>query len=133
MRNGKKQSALLVEIIIAVLFFALSATVILQTFAAAYKQGVYASTCNDAMAMAQNLAGRLYVSDAPEALLEAEGFSAEGNVWSMDAQRYTLQVKFDTTATAAGEIYTAQISAIRNDEVFLEIPCARYVPGEVSE
>ena len=133
MRNGKKQSALLVEIIIAVLFFALSATVILQTFAAAYRQGVYASTCNNAMAEAQNLAGRLYVSDEPEALLEAEGFQAEGNVWSMDSDRYTLQVAFETTATAAGELYSVQITAVRNGEPILEIPCARYVPGEVSE
>ena len=133
MGNGKRQNALLVEIIIAVLFFGLTATVILDVFATAYLQTTYAAACNAAMMDGQNIAARIYVSDAPDALLEAEGFIAEGDVWQRNGEGYVLEVKLGVKAGETGELRTAQITAMRDEKAILEIPCAHYIPREVAQ
>ena len=140
MGNGRRQNALLVEIIIAVLFFALSATVVLEVFATSYLQTTYADACNDAVAEAQNLAARLYVTDAPEALLESEGFTFDGSVWrhledddNESDNNYVLQITLDIVQTESGELREAMITAIRGENVIMEIPCAHYIPREVAQ
>lgn len=133
MGNGKRQNALLVEIIIAVLFFGLTATVILDVFATAYLQSTYAEACNEAMMDGQNIAALIYVSDDAGALLADEGFTAEGDVWQREGDGYVLQVELGATQGAAGELHTAQITAIRDEKAILEIPCAHYIPGEVAQ
>lgn len=140
MGNGRRQNALLVEIIITVLFFALSATVILEVFSTSYLQTTYADSCNAAVAEAQNLAARMYVSDAPEVLLESEGFVFDGSVWQQlenddeeSDNDYVLQISLDTEQTAAGELRTALITALRGERTILELPCAHYVPREVAQ
>ena len=133
MGNGKRQNALLVEIIITVLFFALSATVILEVFSTAYLQTVYADACNMAVAEAQNVAARIYVSESPEEMLGSEGFFAEGDVWQRDGDGYVLQVELSNTSMEAGEMRRAQITALRGEEELVSIPCAHYFPGEVAQ
>ena len=133
MGNGRRQNALLVEIIIAVLFFALSATVILDVFATAYLQTTYAATCNAAMEDGQNIAALIYVSDDPEALLNGDGFIQEGDMWQREAEGYLLQVTLDITQSEAGEMRKAQITAVRGETEILEIPCAHYIPREVAQ
>ena len=132
MGNGKRQSALLVEIIIAVLFFALSATVILDVFATAYQQSAYAAACNEAMAEAQNYAERIYANDSPEEMLSADGFLAEDGVWVRRGTDYLLRVQFMEESMRAGVLREAQITATRGDKVLFTMPCARYMPEEVS-
>ena len=133
MGNGRRQNALLVEIIITVLFFALSATVILEVFSTSSLQTTYAQACNDAVAEAQNLAAKLYVSEAPEAALAEAGFVQEGDVWQREDALYVLSVTLATEASEAGVLRTAQITAERGERIILEIPCAHYIPGEVAQ
>ena len=133
MANGKRQNALLVEIIIATLFFALSATVILDVFATAYHQSSYAEICNAAMAEGQNIAALLYTSDAPETVLEAEGFESSDGAWRREGDGFTLAVEYTVTPGDAGELRTAQITAWRGEDAILELPCSHYVPWEVAQ
>lgn len=133
MGNGKRQSALLVEIIIAVLFFALSATVILEVFATAYQQTTYAATCDVAMEEAQNCAELLYASDDPEGLLASEGFVQEGAAWARAGAGFELRVELGAEAAGSGELRTAQITALRGEEALLTLPFARYIPEEVAQ
>ena len=65
-------NALLVEILMAVLFFALSATVILQAFASSHDMGNRSNLAAAALNRGQNLAEQLYAADDMEALLAAE-------------------------------------------------------------
>ena len=137
MGNGKRQNSLLVEIIIAVLFFAMSATVILEVFATAYLQTTYAEACNSAVAEAQNIAARLYMSEAPEATLVGDGFVYNGEKWVHEEEDadsdYVIEIDFDQSPAGAGEMRTANITAIRGEKVILEIPCAHSIPGEVAQ
>ena len=133
MGNGKRQNALLVEIMIAVLFFALSAMVLLDVFATAYLQTTYAEACNAAMAEAQNLAARVYVSEEPQEVLKGEGFVEADGIWERDSEGYILQVELGETQLEAGDMRTAQIVALRDDDVLVTIPSAHYFPREVAQ
>lgn len=132
MTKGGRQSALLAEIIMAVLFFSLSATVILDVFATAYGKSVYAQACSSAIADAQNLAERIYASDDPTALLQSDGFVAQGDTWVLADEDYTLHVELASEASGAGELLTVKVCALREGETLVEIPSARYIPGEVT-
>ena len=135
MANGKRQSMLLVEIVIAVLFFALSATVILDVFAAAYTQSAAAGALSEATADAQDLAERLKAAPGPwDAALEAEGFSAGADgAYALERENYALRVALGAEETGAGTLYTATIDALRGDGAILSLEAARYAPdGEVA-
>ena len=132
MAKGRRQSALLVEIIIAVLFFALSATVILDVFSTAYGRSAYAQASNEAMVEAQNLSELIYVSEDAEALLSGEGFIKTGEEWLREGQSYTLRVRFEREEAGAGELFTARIAALSGETTLIELPCVRYIPGEVT-
>ena len=129
---AKRQNSLLVEIIIAVLFFALSATVILDVFATAYRQSAYADACNAAAAEAQNLSERVYICDDPEALLREEGFVEESGAWQRNGDGYVLDVRLGGRFTEAGELRTVEIRALQGERELISLPCVRYIPGEVA-
>ena len=132
MARGGRQSSLLAEIVIAVLFFALAATVILDIFAMAYGQSAYAGALNASMADAQNLSERLYASDDAQTLLESEGFVEEDGTWMLEKESYELHVVLSSEETGAGELRTAHIAVLRGDDTLVELPCARYFPREVT-
>lgn len=136
MVGNNRQSALLMEILIAVLFFALSATVILEMFVAASSQSTRAAHQSEALYAAQNLADRLYAAENDEALLASEGFSQKNKDWTLSCDGYTLWVTISRETGEAGELHLAQVSAYApqgDTEVLLfSLPCARYTPGEVT-
>ena len=130
---AKRQNSLLVEIIIAVLFFALSATVILDVFATAYRQSAYAAACNAATAEAQNFAERIYINEDAEALLRQEGFVEEGGAWRRNGDGFTLEIQLGGQVAGAGELREATIRATQGERELISLPCVRYVPGEVAQ
>ena len=131
MGKGNQLNTLLVEIMIAVLFFALSSTVILETFVVTRNQSRLADVYNVALMEAQNIADKLYASDDVEQTLEQAGFTADGDVWTYTEQIYNLRVTVTEEETAAGVLMNAEVSAVHLDEAILTLPCARYIPGEV--
>ena len=131
---GKKNqmNALLVEILIAVLFFALSSTVILEAFVAAREMSREAGVLNDALAEVQNWNAKLYAAEEIGAVLEEEGFIAEGNAWTADRGEYSLEVSVEEEAQEAGALRTAYIRAFTAEEEMFAIPCVRYLSEEVA-
>jgi len=132
MGKGNRMNALLVEILIAVLFFALSATVILETFVAAHGLSEEAGRQSNALADAQNWVGRIYAADDVPALLEEAGFAADAGVWTLDCGEYTLTVALAEETLSAGTLATAEVQAANGDETLITLPCSRYIPGEVA-
>lgn len=132
MSGSRSQRTLLVEIMIAVLFFALCATVLLETFATAHEYSDRAGVDSAALLEAQDLAERLYAADDREALLTACGFAQEDEIWRRDAGDYSLEVELGEELAPAGTLWTAQIRALREDGLIVELPGARYVPGEAA-
>ena len=130
MDRNNHLSTLLVEILIAVLFFALSATVLLEMFVASRSQSAYAGLCGEALCTAQNLADELYAADDAQALLTQAGFALEDGVYTLEDGDYTLAVTLAERQTQAGALREAEVSALRGDETLIRLPCSRYVPGE---
>lgn len=125
-------NALLVEIMMAVLFFALSAVVILELFTAAHVRSSEARLSGDALGRVRNLTERLCAADDPEALLESEGFEAAEALWRMNAGEYVLTVDMDFEETAAGSMMRAEVAAEQDGAQLILLPCAKYIPGEVA-
>lgn len=130
MNENRSQRTLLVEILIAVLFFALCATVLLRTFVSAKECSRRAGIDNVALMEAQELAERLYVSQNWEALLAEDGFAEGDGLWLRDEEDYQLSVRLDTEETPAGVLGIATIRATRGDWLIVELPSARYWPQE---
>ena len=131
MGKGNQLNTLLVEIMIAVLFFALSATTVLQTFVVTRNQSREAGIYDVALMEAQNIADRLYASGDYDGMLEQAGFTQDGQSWTLKLEDYDLRVTTAQESTGAGVLLTAEVSAMHKDEALLTLPCVRYLPGEV--
>lgn len=136
MKNGNRSNVLLVEILIAVFFFMLSATVLVRVFAAAREMTVRSSACAHALAEAQNVAEALCAADDPDALLDEMDFSLSHGVWTRDGGEYGLYVTMSVEPAGAGELWRAEVWAYRlsrdaedgrpASETLFSLPCARY-------
>ena len=131
MGKGNQLNTLLVEIMIAVLFFALSSTVVLETFVVTRNQSRLADVYNVALMEAQNIADKIYASGEVEQTLEQAGFTQEGDVWTYTEEVYNLRVVVSEEETEAGVLLSAEVSAVHQDEAILTLPCSRYIPREV--
>ena len=132
MGKSSRVNALLVEILLAILFFALAATVILRCFFAAYEQASRADARDQALAGAQNVAAALCASVDPEQALRELGFSEEGG-WALEGDGWRLTVSLDAQAAPAGTMQTAEIAATAGDAALFTLPVARYLPGEAAQ
>ena len=133
MSKNRSQNILLAEIMIAVLFFALCSTVILEVFVAARKYSDRAQAHSEALIMAQDLAERLYVSEDVEAVLLEEGFEKQDNVWSAEQGECSLKLTNEEQTTAVGVTRIVTINLWMQDKLLAELPVVRYIPGGVSE
>lgn len=132
MSGGKNQRALLMEIMVAVLFFALCASVLLQTFAAAREYSRRAGVEGEALLQAQSLASLLYVREDADAALRESGFEECGGVWTRQ-EEYSLSVSGQEEATPSGTLRTMTVRVLLGETVMAELPVARYAPGEAEQ
>lgn len=130
MSRSRNQNALLVEIMIAVLFFALCSTVILETFVAAREYSRRAGIQNEALVDLQDLAERLRAADEENRILEEEGFVCKNGTWLLSGKEYAIEVEFAQGEAPAGELRTATLRALYRDKAIVELPWALYIPGE---
>ena len=136
MRNRNRSNVLLVEILIAVLFFMLSATVLVRVFVTARNMTVRSGVESVAIADAQNVAETLYAAGDIDQTLQDMGFYRSHGAWSLDRGDYTLYIAGSATPTEAGELWSGSVSAfykLRNpdnpraeDEEMFSLPCTRY-------
>lgn len=131
-KNGN-QNALLIEIMIAVLFFALCSTVLVETFMTANRQSRCAGLDNQALVEAQDVAGQLYAAADGEAFLTEAGFTWVDGVWARLDGEICLTVTLARKDTAAGVLHTAEVNASRGETLLASLPVARYEPKEAVE
>lgn len=129
MGKNRNQNNLLVEIMIAVLFFALCSTVILETFMAARQFNHKSGVESRALAAVQDINEQLYAAEDAEELLQEIGFEKAENEWLRDDGEYRLKLVLDERDSGTGMLRTSKIQAMYDDKVFAEIPGARYLPG----
>jgi len=133
MSRNRSQNVLLVEIMIAVLFFALCSTVILEVFVTAREYSRRSAVKSEALMDMQDAAEQIYASTEGTEGLLAAGFEQDGDCWRCDRAEYDLEVRMETEETAAGTIRRWNIRALQDESVIAEIPGARYFPGGAAE
>ena len=130
MKNGSRSNALLVELLLVIFFFMISAAILVQVFADAKQKSAVAKATNASMLDAQNIAEDLYASEDPDAVLASYGFTAEDGSWVLEKDGYLLKVTLQAETT--GELRTYDISGVRNGNTLLTLPSTRFIPKEVS-
>ena len=128
MGKGSQLNTLLVEILIAVLFFAMAATVVLDAFVIARSQSREAAAYNVALAQAQDVADSLYVSDDAQTVLESAGFKLGVGEWTRADEDFMLAVSLSEEAMRAGVMRVADVRVERDGATLFTLPCSRYLP-----
>ena len=132
MKNGSRSNALLVELLLVIFFFMISAAILVQVFADAKQKSAVAKATNASMLDAQNIAEDLYASDDPDAVLASYGFAAEDGSWVQEKVGYLLKVTLQAETTETSELRTYEISGVRDGNTLLTLPSTRFIPKEVS-
>ena len=133
MSKNRSQNILLAEIMIAVLFFALCSTVILEVFVAAKEYRAKAEMQSEALVVMRDVAERIYAADEMEDLLTEAGFQLEADEWVREETGYELKIAAEEKMTSAGVIRSARVGLWMDDCLTAELPVERYIPGGVSE
>ena len=132
MKEGSRANALLVELLLVIFFFMISAAVLVQVFADAKLKSRTAHATNATMLEAQNIAEDLYAAEDPGAVLAGYGFTAEGDAWVLQKEGYQLKVTFREEETASGTLKTYDVAGIEGEKTLLTLPSTRFIPKEVS-
>ena len=132
MKEGSRANALLVELLLVIFFFMISAAILVQVFADAKLKSRTAHATNFSMLDAQNIAEELYSAEDPDAVLAEYGFTADGEGWILQKDGYELQITLKTEETAGGTLRTYNVSGIEKGKTLLTLPSTRYIPKEVS-
>ena len=138
--SGKNRSnVLLVEILIAVFFFMLSATILVRVFAAARSLSVRSGVETEALMAAQNTADAIWAADDVDAALEEMEFASAHGVWTRDYGTYTLYIEGGAAPAGNGALWEGVVRAyyrqqgedgIRSDAELFALPCVRYREAE---
>ena len=126
-----RSKSLLVEMLLAALFLALSATVILRLFLLAHTTARESTLTDRATAVAQNWAERLYAADEAEELLARNGFLAVDEGYQLETEDgLFVEISLENLETDQGLLMSAMISVGSGGEALVGIDRRRYVPGE---
>ena len=132
MKEGSRANALLVELLLVIFFFMISAAILVQVFADARLKSRTARATNASMLEAENIADELYAAKTPDAVLADYGFAAEGCGWVLRKDGYLLKVMLREEETEAGILRTYDVSGIEGENTLMTLPSSRYIPKEVS-
>ncbi|MBO4470741.1 MAG: hypothetical protein J5841_03220 [Clostridia bacterium] len=132
MKNRSRANALLVELLLVIFFFMISAAILVQVFADAKLKSRTAKATNASMLEAQNIAEDLYAAEDPDAVLASYGFAAEDGSWVLEKDGYLLKVTLQEETTETGELRTYEIAGVKDGETLLALPSTRFIPKEVS-
>ena len=127
MKSGNRSNALLVELLIVIMFFMLSATFLMQVFSAARNQGEQADAYNRALVDAQNLAEQLYAAEDPEDQLGRLGFASDDGIWQMESDGLVTEVTLSEEAGNHGMLRQDSVTVYQDGKELITLPVAKYV------
>ena len=129
MNGNRNQNILLVEIMIAVLFFALCSVVLLETFVAAREYESRSRVETEALITMQSIAEKTGAAENTEKCLEELGFQYADGLWKLDAGDCVFEMTVERQETSVGLLEKTSVRAIRDGKIIVELPGARYYAG----
>lgn len=135
MNAKRKPNAMLIELIIVILFFSISAGIILQLFVASHERSLESSIGTSALFMAEAYAEQFAASTLPvDAFLEDAGFVENGGAYTRQAEingrTVTISALSETTASEAGTLDRLDITVSAGERPSVSLPATRYLPKE---
>ena len=127
-----KGNLVLLELLIALAFFAITVVIGTGVLASAYKINVDSRRTTDALFIAQSLAERIAASEDPLSPLKAADPDLRDGC-RYEENGYTVEAEIAPEATGAGTLYGIRITVSRSGEELASLPASRYMPGEVPE
>lgn len=129
---------MLLEICLAIVFFALSAAVILQVFVGAHEKSVKSETVMMGTFLAEDAVNALKASGQEiAAFFEGDGYLKTENGFEKQAtvngREYQLDVKNEVTEGKAGTLDQGEIQVFysHKEEPVHTMPFSRFLPAEV--
>lgn len=113
-------SPVLVEMVFVLLFFALSATVVVQLLGAATAMSRRSRETSEALAVA---------AAAMETLLSDPAALARGDTQT-ERDGYTVEASVLPSSSAQGTLYTVDCKALKNGQTILSLQGSRFVGSE---
>ena len=132
MKESGRANALLVELLLVIFFFMISAAILVQVYADAKLKSRTAQATNAAMLEGQNIAEDLYGTEDPETVLKEYGFTSQNGIWILEKKGYVLQVTPKIEETDFGTLRTYEVAGVEGDRTLITLPSTRYIPKEVS-
>lgn len=127
MERRYRTNMLLVELMIVILFFALSVSVPVRMLFAARRLSDTAGAETRALSAAQNVADALTVAEDQCAWLSENGFLQQGDRYLAETEAYTLTVTLRESAeNGAGALKEALVTAEHAGEMLFTLDCTRY-------
>lgn len=126
-----KGNTLLIELIIVLLFFALSQTVVVSMFAAAHDKAERSSLLSSALVYSEGVAERLSIEENPDAALLEMGFAGEdGTYVYANSDGFDVTVTINREEKPAGEMLCITVASSVNGEELVSLPVQQYLPKE---
>ena len=127
MKERSHGNALLLELMIAIAFFMLAASVLLRVYGAANALSLRAARVTQALDAAEDAADAVIVTDAPEEALTRMGYSPAEDRFTREEAGFRLSVSWEEEVRPAGILLSGIIKAeTDNGEELLSLPFARY-------
>lgn len=127
------RNALLTEITVVILFFALSSVVLLNLFSKVHATTQSAKTKTQAVIFVQNLSESLKAGENMENVLSENGFGEENGEWMLDTGEFTVRASLEEANGYAGKTMTCRITASYDETVLTSVPVSKYTPGEAAQ
>ncbi len=124
-----KGRIVMVELLIAFLFFSLSAVIALQLFAHGYEFSRDSTLRAGALREAQSLADRLYTASSAEKLLKEAGFEKDEADYVRAQGEVAYTVALSAHGTDAGVMQSMIVTVSEGDTVLFTLPVKRYEGG----
>ena len=123
----EKGNTLLMELVIVILFFALSQGIVLKAFVRAQQINHAAEITNLALMRAEDTAETLAVSSNAESALRSLGYTAVDGQYRADSDDgYRITADITHFSQPAGIITTVELSAYRDTAKLFSLPAVRY-------
>lgn len=129
MKSENRSNALLVELLIVVMFFMLTSSILIQVFAAAHNQSSRAELITSAVSQAQDIADSLYAADDPKAVLDSFGFEDKDGIQTLETEKYRIEVSITEENESAGNFRRQELRVMVGDETLVTLPCSRWEGG----
>lgn len=129
MRSANR-NALLIEIIIVILFFALASVTLLGLYMRVFETSRFSRIQTEAVIAVESAAEKLKAGKNMEQSLADQGFIKEEDAWILIMPEYEVRARIQKEASPAGEFISCGLTAFDKDIVYAECTAAKYCPRE---